>query len=183
MIFKTNMKRITLILFFVFAVTGLNFSYAQVLNRQNQDNNNRQNQANTNRQPQVPNRQNDTQLFDRFRSEKVSFLTDKLQLTPNEAQRFWPVYNELERKRFEAQNHRRELERKVQFSSAPLSRNEAIELTRNFSSSIQKEAELGVQYNEEFLKILSPEKVLLLYKSENEFRAYLIRKYGANNRP
>ena len=171
------MKRITLILFLVFAVTSLNFSYAQTINRQQQG------QANNNRQqPPVLNRQNDTQQFDRFRSEKVSFLTDKLQLTPDEAQKFWPLYNELERKRLEAQIHRRELEHKVQFSAAPLSRNEVIELTRNFSSSMQKEAELGVKYNEEFLKIIPPEKVLLLYKSENEFRMYLLRKYGGNNR-
>ena len=127
------------------------------------------------------NRQGDSQ-FDRFRSEKVSFLTDKLQLTPDEAQKFWPLYNELEKKRWEAQTLRRELEYKVQFSAASLSNNEKVQLTRSFSSSMQKEAELGVQYNEEFLKIMPPEKVLLLYKSENEFRMYLLRKYRGNNR-
>ena len=120
--------------------------------------------------------------FERFRSEKVSFLTDKLQLTPDEAQKFWPLYNELEKKRWEAQSLRRELEHKVQFSAASLSNSEKVQLTRSFSSSMQKEAELGVQYNEEFLKIMSPEKVLLLYKSENEFRMYLLRKYRGNSR-
>lgn len=148
------MKRLILILFLSFAVTGLNFLYAQ------------------------GNMQVDP--FDRFRSEKISFLTDKLQLTPSEAQKFWPLYNELEQKRWEAQNLRRELEYKIQFSVAPLSRNETIQLTRNFSSSMQKEAELGVKYNEEFLKVIPPEKVLLLYKSENDFRIHLLRKYRGN---
>ena len=119
--------------------------------------------------------------FDRFRSEKISFLTDKLELSPSEAQRFWPIYNEFEKKREEAQSLRRELEQKVQSSTTRLSRNDVIQLTRDFSSSMQKEAELYVSYNEEFLKILSPEKVLLLYKSENDFRMHLLRKYYRGN--
>ena len=148
------MKRLILILFLSFAVTGLNFLYAQ------------------------GNMQVDP--FDRFRSEKISFLTDKLQLTPSEAQKFWPLYNELERKRLEVQNIRRELEYKIQFSAAPLSRNEAIQLTRNFSGSMKKEAELGEEYNEKFLQIIPPEKVLLLYKSENDYRMSLLRRYRGN---
>ena len=155
------MKRLIYILFLLFPLLGFNSLYAQV-NRQG-------------------NRQGDDWV-ERLRSEKVSFLTDKLQLTPNEAQRFWPLYNELEKKRWEAQSLRRELEYKVQFSAAPLSKNEAIQLTRNFSSSMEKEGELLVKYNEEFLKIMPPEKVLLLYKSENDFRMHLLRKYGGNIR-
>lgn len=151
------MKRHLLISFLLFIVAGFNFLHAQV------------------------NRQNDGQ-FDKFRSEKVSFLTDKLQLTPAEAQKFWPLYNELEKNRWEAQNLRRELEYKVQFSAAPLSKKDVIQLTRDFSGSMQKEAELYVKYNEEFLKIIPPEKVLLLYKSENEFRMHLLRKYRGNIR-
>jgi len=121
--------------------------------------------------------------WDKFRAEKVSFLTDKLQLTPTEAQKFWPVYNELEKKRWEAQNLRRDLEIKVYVSEETLSKKEVIQLTRDYSSSMQKEAELYVNYNEDFLKILPPEKVLLLYKSENEFRMHMIRKSIGQRRP
>jgi Spy/CpxP family protein refolding chaperone len=151
------MKRLIIISFILYFVTGFNLLHAQ------------------------NSRQNDGQ-FDKFRSEKVSFLTDKLQLTPTEAQKFWPLFNELEKKRWEAQNMRRELEFKVQFAEAPLSKKEVIQLTRDFSGSMQKEAELYVKYNEEFLKIITPEKVLLLYKSENEFRMHLLRKYRGNVR-
>ena len=116
--------------------------------------------------------------WERFRAEKVSFLTEKLELTPTEAQKFWPVYNELEKSRWEAQKARRELEAKVHdVEEKNLSTKEIIQLTRDFSSSMEKEGELYVKYNEEFLKILSPKKVLNLYRSENEFRMHMIRKY------
>lgn len=150
------MKQLIPILFLLLTVTCSDFLYAQDNNRHNND------------------------RLDRFRSEKVSFLTDKLQLTLSDAQKFWPLYNEFDKKRWEAQHLRRELEYKVQFSSMSLSNSDVIQLTRDFSSSMQKEAELYVKYNEEFLKIIPPEKVLLLYKSENEFRMHLLRKYRGN---
>ncbi len=127
-------------------------------------------------------RENDDR-WDKFRAEKVSFLTDKLQLTPSEAQKFWPVYNELEQKRWEAQKLRRDLEIKVYEAEATLSKKDVIQLTRDYSSSLQKEAEVNVKYNEEFLKVLPPEKVLLLYKSENEFRMHMIRKFRDREEP
>ena len=120
---------------------------------------------------------NEDNRWEKYRAEKVSFLTDKLALTPTEAEKFWPVYNEMEKNRWEAQRARRELEAKVHDAENNLSKKEIIQLTRDYSSSMQKEGDLYIKYNEEFLKILSPEKVLNLYRSENEFRMHMIRKF------
>ena len=58
-----------------------------------------------------------------------------------------------------------------------LSDKEMIKLTRDFSSNMEKESELYAKYNEEFLKILPPQKVLKLYNAEGEFRMHMIKKY------
>jgi hypothetical protein len=115
--------------------------------------------------------------WEKYRSEKISFLTDKMEMSPAEAQKFWPVYNELEKMRWEAQKTRRDLEMKVNDTKATLSKKEATQLTRDFTGSMEKEGALLVRYNEEFLKILPPEKVLKLYQAENEFRMYMIQKF------
>lgn len=115
--------------------------------------------------------------WERIRSEKVAFLTDKLALTPAEAQKFWPVYNELESKRWEAQQCRRDLEVKVKEAEESLSDKEVIQLTRDYAGNMEKEGTLMIDYNDKFLKILPPQKVLKLYKAENEFRMYMIQKY------
>jgi len=52
-----------------------------------------------------------------------------------------------------------------------------IKLTRDFTGSMQKEATILTKYNDEFLKILPPQKVLKLYKTENEFRMHMIKMY------
>jgi len=115
--------------------------------------------------------------WEKFRSEKIAFLTSSLELTPQEAEKFWPVYNQMEKERWEAQKLRREMGEKIRDAEQSLSEREITELTREFANSMQKEAHILVKYNEKFLKILPPAKVLKLYKAENEFRMYMIKKF------
>ena len=120
--------------------------------------------------------------WERYRSEKVAFLTTNMELTPAEAQRFWPIYNQLEKERWESQMLRRQMEEKVLEAEESMPEKKIKELTREFANSIKKEADMVVSYNEKFLELLPPHKVLKLYKSENEFRMYMIRKYRDNRR-
>ncbi|MDD4107963.1 MAG: hypothetical protein PHH93_04505 [Prolixibacteraceae bacterium] len=115
--------------------------------------------------------------WEKFRAEKAAFLSSYLELTPGEAQNFWPVYNQMEKERWAAQKLRREMEEKIHKSEESLSEKQKIALTRDFAGSMQKETDIMVKYNEKFLKILPPTKVLKLYNAENEFRMYMIKKY------
>ena len=40
---------------------------------------------------------------DKMMSEKIAFITTELELTPEEAQVFWPVYNQIAKEKFEMQ--------------------------------------------------------------------------------
>ena len=42
---------------------------------------------------------NKKQLQERIETRKVAFMTNRLELTPDEAQQFWPLYNEYQAKR------------------------------------------------------------------------------------
>jgi hypothetical protein len=121
--------------------------------------------------------------FDKIRTEKISFFTEKLSLTPAEAQVFWPVYNEFERKRFEIQGQKHYFESLPVEKYRMLSDTEIEKLTANYIESFEKEATLLKEYNKQFLKILPKKKVLMLYRTENDFRGYLIREFrGGRNR-
>jgi hypothetical protein len=123
------------------------------------------------------NKSSHQERMEKYRAEKVSFLTTQLDLTPQEAEKFWPIYNQMESERWEIQKTRRELDQKVVEAEETLSDKEVIKLTREFSGSLQKEGELLVSYNDKLLNVLPPKKVLKLYKTENEFRMYMIKKY------
>jgi len=120
--------------------------------------------------------------WEKYRAEKVAFLTNKLDLTPKEAEKFWPIYNQMDKQRSEVQQERRKLEREVQEATENLSDQEIIKLTRDYTGNMEEECHLGTKYNEEFLKILPPQKVLRLYKAENEFRMYMFRRFREHQR-
>jgi hypothetical protein len=120
--------------------------------------------------------------WEKYRAEKVAFLTNYLELTPPEAQKFWPVYNQLETERWESQKTRKELEEKVLEAEESMTDNQIKQLTREFAGSLKKEADMAAEYNEKFLDILPPGKVLKLYKAENEFRMHMIKKFRDRRR-
>lgn len=120
------------------------------------------------------------EMLEKIKAEKVSFFTSKLDLTSAEAQAFWPVYNEFEKKRFDIQRQIHEFERKPDEEITNLSDSEIEKMTSNYIDSFEKEALLLKEYNKKFLKILPKKKVLMMYRTENEFRSHLIREYRRN---
>lgn len=116
-------------------------------------------------------------MFEKIKAEKISFFTSKLDLSPAEAQEFWPVYNEFEKKRYEIKSQIHNFERMPEEEFAKLSSSEIEKLTNDYVSSFEKEALLLKDYNKQFQKILSKKKVLMLYRTENEFRYHLMKRY------
>jgi hypothetical protein len=117
------------------------------------------------------------EMWEKIKAEKISFFTSKLNLTPAEAQAFWPVYNEFEKKRFDIQRQIHDFERMPDDEYAKLTEQEIIKMTNNYIESFEKEASLRKEYHNKFLKILPQKKVLLMYRTENEFRGHMIREY------
>jgi hypothetical protein len=115
--------------------------------------------------------------FEKFKSQKIAFLTEKMNLSPKEAQNFWPVYNQYEKDRMDIQHKRRELEQKTRDESLKMTDQEIIQITREIAATFKTEAELTTGYNEKFLKLLPPQKVLQLYRAENQFRAHMFEQY------
>jgi Spy/CpxP family protein refolding chaperone len=128
------------------------------------------------------NREPSKEDLDNFMAKKVAFFTEKLQLTPAEAQVFWPIYNQSEKESWEAQRKRREIEMKVQMETRNLSDKEIIDLTKQMVETYKAEAMVTEKYNKKFLEILPPKKVLKLYQAENQFRMSMLHEYR-NRRP
>jgi hypothetical protein len=120
---------------------------------------------------------NDKFDYDKFKARKVAYLTEAIDLTPAEAEVFWPVYNELEKKRFELMQERRKTEEMMEGETKKMSDAEYTELSRKMTSFMKVESDLMIEYNEKFLKILPPKKVVELYKAEHSFSEELLKEY------
>jgi len=115
--------------------------------------------------------------MEKFRAKKISFLTDKLQLTPGEAEKFWPIYHQSEKENWEAQFKRHQIEIRVQKENGNLTDKEIIALTKEMVETHKAEALVREKYNEKFLEVLPPKKVLILYQAEHQFLRQMLHDF------
>jgi len=106
--------------------------------------------------------------YERIEAIKVAFITKKLDLTTEEAQKFWPVYNNYQKELMELMRKRREDRQKTDI--AP---NDKINADLTYESRI---LDLKKKYKKLYLKAIPADKVLLLYQAEREFREHLIKQ-------
>jgi hypothetical protein len=106
--------------------------------------------------------------YQRIEAIKVAFITKKLDLTTEEAQKFWPVYNNYQKELMGLMRKRREDRKKTDIDP-----NDKINLDLSYES---KMLELKKKYKKIYLKAIPAEKVLLLYHAEREFREHLIKQ-------
>jgi hypothetical protein len=90
----------------------------------------------------------------RLEALKIAYVTKKMDLSPEEAQRFWPIYNQYAAELREARQY------------AQRSNESEIDLDDN-TLKIRK------KYNIQFTQVLAPEKVNTFFKSEKEFGAFV----------
>lgn len=113
---------------------------------------------------------------DNIESMKIAFLTTKLDLTPEEAQKFWPVYNQFNEKLQELRKKRRQEEREAKKNFDELTDKEVEQAIENDLAFRQKELDLQKEYNAKFKAVLPIKKVSKLYHAEEQFKKVLIDK-------
>lgn len=121
---------------------------------------------------------------EKMKSEKIAFITTELELTPEEAQVFWPVYNQIA-------------------EEARKSNKTAAEAFKALTDALEDKAATDDQINklldeylaaklakkdseksevEKYRKVLPAKKVAKLYTAEEKFRRHHIRNFKGNNR-
>ena len=114
--------------------------------------------------------------------ERIPFFTNYLDLSPQEAEKFWPLYNEYLNKKQSLFKEMRSIKMKLKNSSSDISDTEAENLNKEYISIQEKQFELLREYNEKFKKILPINKVNKIYFAEREFRKYLLKQLRKNRR-
>jgi hypothetical protein len=115
---------------------------------------------------------------DKVQALKVSFITDKLNLSPQEAQGFWPLYNEYTDKiRLGRKIFRKQYGPVKEFKSDK----EAEDYLSAELKLKQNEVDLQKEYYEKFKKVLGARKTALLHKAEEEFKKVVLESMGVKN--
>ena len=116
------------------------------------------------------------QRKEEIKAMKIGFITQKLQLTTDEAAKFWPVYNEFHAKMEKLHEERKANHKKFKKGIDSLSNAEIEKLTDQELAFEERELALKKEYHTKFKAVLPIKKVALLYQSEHEFRREILKK-------
>lgn len=128
----------------------------------------------------TPPAKNNQENREKIEAMKVSYLTEKLSLTPEEAQKFWPVYNKYKAEMKEIRKANRTSYGEGKPNIETMSEKELTAYTEQRFITEQKILDVKKKYDAEFKKVLPIKKVALLYASEEQFKRELLKQMKGN---
>jgi hypothetical protein len=112
----------------------------------------------------------------KFESLRMAIYTSVLDLTPDEASRFWPVHNEMENKLRDVNDKAKKDKFYLMLHAKDMSDEEITKAIFDVFAYEEESINIKKAYAKEFLKILPAQKVLLIRKAELEFKKALLDK-------
>lgn len=116
---------------------------------------------------------------EQIKAMKVAYITNELSLTPEEAAKFWPVYNAFEEKQHDIRKQKLKgyLDRIDDDSFDNISEKEAATLLAQLESTEEELYQAKKKLDANLKTILSPVKILKLKKAEEGFNRKLLQQY------
>lgn len=116
----------------------------------------------------------------KIKDAKVAHISNRLGLTAEQSEKFWPVYNEYEQAK---RGINREI-RKIQNDKRKegTNDNQALQNLSEVRTLRQKELDLTQEYESKFLKVISANQLTELYKAEKSFNDMLIQQLNRGGR-
>ncbi|MBW6460716.1 MAG: hypothetical protein K0B08_09100 [Bacteroidales bacterium] len=119
----------------------------------------------------------------RVQAMKIGYLTEKLQLTPEEAQVFWPVFNEFEQKRIDIEMNLSDQVHKKRPDVEQMSDSEIDTFLKNRIQQEEQIIALKKEYHEKLKKVISIRKIYNLYEAEAGFKRVLLERLQEGKDP
>ena len=117
---------------------------------------------------------------DKIYAAKVAFFTARLQLTPQEAEKFWPVYNDYQNQRDKIIQQRKNTTQYYIKNADNLSDKEIDRILNDYINYQKQETALLETFNTKLKEILPERKVIKVYITEIQFRNYLLGQLRNN---
>lgn len=114
--------------------------------------------------------------MEEFFEQKKSYLTQEAELTQEEADAFFPLYNELQQKKFDLNRDLREKLRKMEKRDDTIADDEYLDAVNAVNDLNLKEAQLDQEYYAKFARILPAKKLYKLQQADGNFARTMMMK-------
>ena len=115
---------------------------------------------------------------EKIKALKVAYITEQLELTTDEAQKFWPIYNDYQEKQFDLRHEKmRTILGKLDVGNIEkLSEKEASALLSQMQGVEETLFTIQKKYIKDLQSILSDKKIMKLKKAEGDFNRHLLKQ-------
>ncbi len=117
--------------------------------------------------------ENRKEEIEKFRKE---YFTRQLNLTADEAKKFWPVYNEMQTEMQKLQKEKRARMRTIREEFESMTDAELEKAINDELSFRERELNLEKKYHERYKSILSVRKLALYYRAQEGFKRELLKQ-------
>ena len=120
---------------------------------------------------------------EKLKAHKIAFITERLQLTPAEAEKFWPVYNENEAT---VENLHKEFRKAHNFEPEDIDAMNDTEANAFIEDHLKNEQQMFEQRKTFIGKlkgVIPSKKILLLMEAEKDFRVEVVRRVSGKDGP
>lgn len=116
----------------------------------------------------------DPKALEKIQALRTAYISEKLGLTPEQAEKFWPIYREFTQERGKLREQLRDAHRNVNRDNPdPADQQRLVDLGLELK---QRELNLERDYSDRLMKVISAQQVLSLRRAEAEFRQIIINQ-------
>jgi len=117
---------------------------------------------------------------DRIKALKVAFITEKLDLTPTEAQQFWPIYNQFESNKESLRRHM--AAKKIEMDFENLSEVEAQKVVEDIIANEQQKTKNETDFLKKLMGVIPSKKIIMLKVAEENFKKRMLEEFRKRRR-
>jgi hypothetical protein len=118
--------------------------------------------------------------LEKFSAYKIGFFTKKMNLTSEDAEKFWPVYNDYQKQKNQIMREKIKLIRDFNQNESTLDDGELTEMGDKLIKYISDESSLAVAFHKKIRELLPPDKVIKYYQAENQYKIQLLKELQEN---
>lgn len=108
--------------------------------------------------------------YERLKAKKIAYITDELELSPAESEKFWPVYNQF---RDDIESLRTDRQSAIEKQNN-ITEAEALVIINNSIQLDKKEIEIKEKYNAKFIDIISAKRLIKLQSVDRRFKRQML---------
>lgn len=109
---------------------------------------------------------------------RIALITERLDLSPKEAEKFWPVYNEFTSQRKALRNTYKQ--ERSQINKEQMTEDQRKEILQKQIELKQQELNLEKEYSQKVLAVISTEQMMSLRTAERDFKRMLLERVQRN---